>query len=115
MPDDPNPSKEDILKRLRRIEGQVRGVARMVEEDRDCREVIQQLAAIRAASALKANWSDWQGLPTDTELPRFVRQCVIDHDALCGFLSGGVMDHQVRDRLLGFRTRRGHDNPLAGR
>jgi DNA-binding FrmR family transcriptional regulator len=50
MADAPNPSKEDILKRLRRIEGQVRGVARMVEEDRDCREVIQQLAAIRAAS-----------------------------------------------------------------
>jgi len=37
-------------------------------------------AAIRAASALKANWSDWQGLPTDTELPRFIRQCVVDHD-----------------------------------
>lgn len=42
--------KDEILKRLRRIEGQVRGVARMVEEDRDCREIIQQLAAIRAAS-----------------------------------------------------------------
>ncbi len=39
-----------MLKRLRRIEGQVRGVARMVEEDRDCREVLQQLSAIRAAA-----------------------------------------------------------------
>jgi len=49
MPDPIDP-KEDLLKRLRRIEGQVRGVARMVEEDRDCREVLQQLSAIRAAA-----------------------------------------------------------------
>jgi DNA-binding FrmR family transcriptional regulator len=43
-------SKEDLINRLRRIEGQVRGVARMVEDDRDCREVLQQLAAIRSAA-----------------------------------------------------------------
>jgi len=47
---DPVDPKADLLKRLRRIEGQVRGVARMVEEDRDCREVLQQLSAIRAAA-----------------------------------------------------------------
>lgn len=49
MPEPADP-KEDLLKRLRRIEGQVRGVARMVEEDRDCRDVLQQLSAIRAAA-----------------------------------------------------------------
>lgn len=49
MPDSVN-TKEELLKRLRRIEGQVRGVARMVDEDRDCREIVQQLAAIRAAT-----------------------------------------------------------------
>jgi len=49
MPDPIDP-KADLLKRLRRIEGQVRGVARMVEDDRDCREVLQQLSAIRAAA-----------------------------------------------------------------
>ena len=42
-------AKEDIKKRLSRIEGQVRGVARMVDDDRDCHEIIQQLAAIRSA------------------------------------------------------------------
>jgi DNA-binding FrmR family transcriptional regulator len=42
-------TKEDLQKRLRRIEGQVRGVQRMLDEDRDCHEIIQQLAAIRAA------------------------------------------------------------------
>ena len=38
-----------LLNRLRRIEGQVRGVARMVEEDRYCIDVLTQLRAIRAA------------------------------------------------------------------
>jgi DNA-binding FrmR family transcriptional regulator len=43
------PHKPALLKRLNRIEGQVRGVARMVEDDRYCVEVITQLAAVRAA------------------------------------------------------------------
>ena len=42
-------SKASSLKRLRRIEGQVRGIARMVEGDRYCIDVITQLAAVRAA------------------------------------------------------------------
>lgn len=50
MPDAPTPNNEEVLKRLRRIEGQVRGVARMVEDGRDCREVLQQLTAIRSAA-----------------------------------------------------------------
>ena len=41
--------KADLQKRLRRIEGQVRGVQRMLDEDRDCHEIVQQLAAIRSA------------------------------------------------------------------
>jgi len=41
--------KADLLRRLRRIEGQARGVARMIEEGRDCQEILQQLAAIRSA------------------------------------------------------------------
>ncbi len=43
-------SKAELSKRLRRLEGQVRGVQKMLEEDRDCRELVQQLAAIRAAA-----------------------------------------------------------------
>ncbi len=38
-----------LLQRLRKIEGQVRGVQRMVEEDRYCVDVLVQLAAIRSA------------------------------------------------------------------
>lgn len=41
----------DVLARLRRIEGQVRGVSRMVEEHCDCRELVMQLSAIKAAIA----------------------------------------------------------------
>jgi CsoR family transcriptional regulator, copper-sensing transcriptional repressor len=41
--------KPKLLNRLRRIEGQVRGVARMVEGDRYCIDVLTQLRAVRAA------------------------------------------------------------------
>ena len=42
-------SKQQLMSRLRRIEGQVRGVQAMLDEERDCREILQQLAAIRSA------------------------------------------------------------------
>ena len=42
--------KEKILQRLRRIEGQIRGVARMIEEDRYCVEVLQQIASMQSAA-----------------------------------------------------------------
>jgi len=38
-----------ILQRLRRIEGQVRGIQRMVEEEESCVNVLNQIAAVRAA------------------------------------------------------------------
>lgn len=44
-----NPAKADLLKRLRRIEGQVRGVQAMVDEGRWCPDVLQQIAAVRSA------------------------------------------------------------------
>ena len=42
-------AKDSVLKRLNRIEGQVRGLVRMVDEDRYCIDVMTQLAAVRAA------------------------------------------------------------------
>ncbi len=41
--------KDAILKRLRRAEGQVRGIAGMVEDDRYCIDVLQQISAAQAA------------------------------------------------------------------
>ncbi len=38
-----------MIQRLRRVEGQIRGVENMLEEERDCQEILQQLSAIRSA------------------------------------------------------------------
>jgi DNA-binding FrmR family transcriptional regulator len=42
--------REDLIRRLRKIEGQTQGIQRMVEEGRDCREVLNQLESVRAAT-----------------------------------------------------------------
>lgn len=44
-------NKSLLLNRLNRVEGQVRGVTRMVEEDRYCIDILTQLQAVRAALA----------------------------------------------------------------
>ena len=41
--------KEALVKRLHRIEGQVRGIERMVEEDRYCIDILTQIAAVKTA------------------------------------------------------------------
>ena len=42
-------TKSKLIKRLRRIEGQVRGIQSMLEGERDCREIMQQLSAVSSA------------------------------------------------------------------
>jgi CsoR family transcriptional regulator, copper-sensing transcriptional repressor len=42
-------TKDQLVKRLRRIEGQVRGIEGMVEDDRYCIDVLTQIAAVQAA------------------------------------------------------------------
>ena len=42
-------TKEQLLTRIRRIEGQVRGIGKMVEDDRYCIDVLTQISAIQAA------------------------------------------------------------------
>ncbi len=64
--------KEDIQVRLRRIEGQVRGVQRMVDEERDCREIVQQLKAVQ--SAVKN--------ATNVFLQAYARECLLNDDEL---------------------------------
>ena len=49
MPISNSEVKGDLHRRLKRIEGQVRGVQHMLDDDRDCRAILQQLSAIRAA------------------------------------------------------------------
>ena len=61
-------SKEQLLVRLRRIAGQVRGIERMVEDDRYCIDVLTQISAVQAALDKVA-----LGL-----LDEHARHCVID-------------------------------------
>ncbi|HYT93636.1 MAG TPA: metal-sensitive transcriptional regulator [Gemmataceae bacterium] len=60
--------QREMLDRLGRIEGQVRGVARMVEGQRPCMEVLQQLASVQAA--LKG--------VTKSVLRNYLERCVTD-------------------------------------
>jgi DNA-binding FrmR family transcriptional regulator len=76
--------RERIYHRLRRIEGQVRGVQRMLEQERDCRELIQQIAAIRSAVQ-----------QTGLEVMRtYAGQCLSEPDS-------GVTDDDLLDYLVG--------------
>jgi CsoR family transcriptional regulator, copper-sensing transcriptional repressor len=63
-------NKEDVLKRLRRVEGQVRGIARMVDEDTYCIDVLTQISA-----ATKALQSVAIGL-VDTHISHCVAEAV---------------------------------------
>ena len=42
--------RDQLLKRVNRLEGQVRGVGRMIEEDRYCIDIVNQISAIQAAA-----------------------------------------------------------------
>jgi DNA-binding FrmR family transcriptional regulator len=68
-------NREAVLKRLRRIEGQVRGVERMVEEDRYCIDVVTQVTAIQAA------------------LDKVALELLSDHAAHC--VAGAAKDDQA--------------------
>lgn len=45
----PDDVDDDVRKRLRRVEGQIRGLQKMLDEGKDCRDVITQLSAAQAA------------------------------------------------------------------
>jgi DNA-binding FrmR family transcriptional regulator len=64
-------TKDQLLKRLRRVEGQVRGVQNMVDEDRYCIDVLTQISAVQAALDKVA-----LGLMDD-----HARHCVVDGPA----------------------------------
>ena len=57
-------TKKNLIQRLRRIEGQMRGVQAMLGEERDCREIMQQLQAVHSAveSASRVFLQDYAAL-----------------------------------------------------
>jgi DNA-binding FrmR family transcriptional regulator len=78
-------NKPRLLNRLRRIEGQVRGVARMVEDDRYCIDILTQIQALRAALA-----------KVESELLRDH----VDHCVRGAFASGDQADQQHKIQEL---------------
>jgi CsoR family transcriptional regulator, copper-sensing transcriptional repressor len=62
---------QDIMARLRRVEGQIAGIVRMIEDGRDCRDVVHQIAA--AGRAL-----DRAGMRV---LSTQLRRCLADEEA----------------------------------
>lgn len=63
-------AKTDLHNRLRRIEGQTRGLQKMLDEDRDCREILQQLRAVRSAV----------DNATGIFMHKVARQCLLEPD-----------------------------------
>jgi DNA-binding FrmR family transcriptional regulator len=84
--------KEQVLGRLRRVEGQVRGLARMVENDAYCIDVLTQVAA--ATKALQA--------VAVTLLEEHVRHCVADATREGGPRADALVDEAIRsiERLM---------------
>ena len=77
-------TKDQLVKRLHRIEGQVRGIERMVEDDRYCIDVVTQIGAVQAALDKVA-----LGL-----LDQHARHCVVE-----GHAEGSP--EQLTDELMG--------------
>ncbi|MBI5941955.1 MAG: metal-sensitive transcriptional regulator [Caulobacterales bacterium] len=77
--------KSRLLNRLNRVEGQVRGIGRMVEEERYCIDILTQLQAVRAALAR-----------VETELLRGH----IDHCVTAAFASGDANEQRQKAQEL---------------
>lgn len=69
----PSGHRDALVTRLRRAEGQLRGVQRMLDEDAECREVLTQLAAVKAAV-------DQVGLQLISDR---LRSCVVGDEGHC--------------------------------
>lgn len=76
--------RAEILARLRRVEGQIRGIQRMIDEQRNCEAIITQLMAARAA------------------LDRASRLILSRHLERCLTEQGGLPDREQLDRILEF-------------
>ena len=82
----------DLTVRLKRIEGQVRGVQKMVEEARDCSDILQQMTAIRSATH-QASLGIWRA--------PYASRCLMeptrgDMDAMLGSTHGDAAQAGMR-------------------
>ncbi len=82
--------KGKLVQRLRRIEGQVRGVQGMLDEERDCREIIQQLAAVHSAV---------QGA-SRIFLQEYAAACLVEMDGVDRPGEGPAVLRQKREKII---------------
>jgi DNA-binding FrmR family transcriptional regulator len=74
-------TKEKLSLRLRRIEGQIRGVEGMLDQERDCRDIMQQLVAIHSAV---------QGA-SRIFLQEYATACLVEMDETGGLQDGSTL------------------------
>ncbi|MGQ9629064.1 MAG: metal-sensitive transcriptional regulator [bacterium] len=82
----PHPVNEAALRRLKSIEGQIRGIQRMVEEEKYCVDILTQISAARSAL-------NKVGMMI---LRRHIEHCVSD-----AIRSDGMRSHEIIDELMG--------------
>jgi DNA-binding FrmR family transcriptional regulator len=86
-------TKENLINRLKRIEGQVRGVQAMLNQERECQDIMQQLAAIHSAVQSTSR----------IFLQDYAAVCLADMDAEIGDLSvasiQGKREKMVQDMI----------------
>ena len=80
--------KKNVLSRMRRIEGQVRGIQRMIEEGKDCEDILVQVRAVR--SALQS--------ANKLILRRYMLRCYSDT------VESGTDDHASLDKFISLLT-----------
>lgn len=80
--------KKNVLSRMRRIEGQVRGIQRMIEEGKDCGDILVQVRAVR--SALQS--------ANKLILKRYMLRCYADT------VENGADDHASLDKFINLLT-----------
>ena len=98
-------NKDDHLKRLRRIEGQVRGIAKMVEDDKYCIDVLTQVSA-----ATKALQSVALGLLDD-----HMAHCLVDAARAGGPRAGPQAQGGVRGHRPARPQLNPHPRPIGAR
>jgi DNA-binding FrmR family transcriptional regulator len=82
-------AKEKLIQRLRRIEGQVRGIQSMLDEERDCREIMQQLSAIHSAIQGTSRFF----------LQEYATACLVEMDDTV-HQSNGISQKEKRQRII---------------
>ena len=75
--------RKKVIDRLSRIEGHIRGIKKMVEEDRDCPDLLHQLAAVKAAI----------NKTSELILEDHIQSCLIDA------VNEGLTDEYVKDLM----------------